>query len=300
MKRTDLEVIKAPFVTNTNEKTFNKEASFALQLIGSSKGLQQCSKDSLLRAVLNISQTGLTLNPALKLAYLVPRWSPNGSQACLEPSYQGLIKLITDTGSVENVTARVVYDCDEFDITYGLADNITHKPNPFEKDKKVIGVYAVATFPTGNKQVEFMSIHDVNEIMHMSESYKAYEAKKIKSCVWVDHFDEMARKTVIRRLVKYLPKSERWEKVAQAIELDESDFKPSSSRIHYAEQLVERLPMEYQDDLFRELEYCNASRCEEIINFALQNQPNSLESGRTVSMSEINQQVKAKLDDENS
>jgi recombination protein RecT len=85
--------------------TVMKEISFALQHISKNKSLEKCSPESKLKSVVNISQIGLTLNPVAKEAYLVPRWNSvsGGMECCLEPSYVGLIKLLTDAGSVTSV-----------------------------------------------------------------------------------------------------------------------------------------------------------------------------------------------------
>lgn len=218
-----------------------KEISFAVQIINRSTQLQNATMESKQAAVLNVAQCGLTLNPVMKLAYLVPRWSKEGTQAYLEPSYQGLVKLLTDTGSVETIQSQLVYSGDEFQVNSGDFQNpITHISNPFSATRgDIIGVYALAVLKSGNKQAETMSIDEVYKIRDTSESWKAYEAKKIKSCVWSDHEGEMIRKTVLRRIVKYLPKTDQWDKVANAIQLDESDYQASTAAKDYAHELLE-------------------------------------------------------------
>ena len=223
-----------------NRETVLKEVSFAIQIINKSKQLQAATPESKQAAVLNIAQVGLTLNPVMKLAYLVPRWSPQGTQCCLEPSYQGLVKLLTDTGSIQAVNAQLVYENDEFVIeSSDFTNPITHRPKPFGDRGKIVGVYAIAALTTGQLQTETMSVEQLYEIRERSESYKAHKAGKIKSCVWTTDEGEMMRKTVVRRIVKYLPKSESFEKVAQAISLDEQDYKASPASITYAESLLE-------------------------------------------------------------
>ena len=91
--------IQSNFLKLADEKTFQKEVSFAVQILNKNSYLAGTSKVSILQAIYNTALTGLTLNPVLKLAYLVPR----AGECCLEPSYQGLIKLITDTGSATTV-----------------------------------------------------------------------------------------------------------------------------------------------------------------------------------------------------
>jgi recombination protein RecT len=87
-----------------------KEVSFAIQSINKSAQLQKCSGESVLQAVLNIANVGLTLNPAAKEAYLIPRWNSltGSNEACLDPSYIGLVKLLTDTGSMRETRLRLI------------------------------------------------------------------------------------------------------------------------------------------------------------------------------------------------
>lgn len=237
MKTSDLEVLRERFVSITSEEDFNKEASFAIQLISKSTQLQKCSKNSLIGAVMNVANVGLTLNPVMKLAYIVPRYINRQMQACLEPSYQGLIKLITDTGSVTSVSANIVREGDDFSYELGINQSIIHKPKLGNKGD-IIGVYAVATLHNGTKMVEVMSADEIESIRGTSESYKAFSLGKIKTCVWETYPSEMFRKTVLRRIVKYLPKTDRWDKIQEAIHLDEGDYSLSDNQLGYVEGLL--------------------------------------------------------------
>lgn len=219
-----------------------QEISFALQLINKSSQLQKCTKQSLQVAVLNISNIGLSLNPAAKEAYLIPRWNGTSKlmEASLEPGYVGLVKLLTDAGSVKSMTCQLVNDNDVFEID--LANNnqpVKHNPE-LSKSKRgnIKGVYALATLVDGTRQVEYMSFEDVNEIRERSETYKAYMEQKIKSCTWVSDYGEMARKTVIKRIYKYLPRTERMQRIDEAIKQDNSDYGISDAQVFYIENLL--------------------------------------------------------------
>ena len=276
-----------------SKEQVSKEISFAVQIINKSKQLQEATMESKQSAVLNVAQCGLTLNPVMKLAYLVPRWSREGTQCCLEPSYQGLVKLLTDTGSIETIQAQLVYAQDTFELNAGDFNNpITHTSNPFSSNRgDVVGVYALAVLKSGIKQAETMSIDEVYKIRETSESWKAYQAKKIKSCVWSDHEGEMIRKTVVRRIVKYLPKSEQFEKVANVIKLDESDYQASDSAKDYAYNLLEN------STIVERLEYASFESSienatpDEISDIIAQLQERQRDSSR-MSMTDINKKVK--------
>ena len=240
MVKGSFEPIKNKFIELTDKNTFDKECSFAMQLFSKNDYLNKATFQSKLTAVLNVANIGLTLNPALKHAYLVPRSRRVGNEliieACLEPSYQGLVKLITDTGSARSVYAHLVYKGDEFQEILGTSVQIIHKPK--RESTEVILVYAVAILHDGSTQVDIMPIAEIHEIRGMSESYKAWEKNKNLPCVWNTHFGEMARKTVIRRLTKYLPKTNHWEKVAKAIELDNTDYRASAVQVSIIEGLL--------------------------------------------------------------
>ena len=100
---------------------------------------------------------------------------------------------------ISQIYAHPVYEGDEFEYSLGMHQDIIHKPK--NKTRNITGVYAVAVLPNGQMQAEVMEREEIDDIRAMSESYKAFKAGKIKSCVWEDHYSEMARKTVIRRLI---------------------------------------------------------------------------------------------------
>lgn len=224
MNQSELKPIEKRFLElGVDETEMRKEMSFALQAINKSSQLAKCSTESKQAAVLNIALTGLTLNPIMNLAYLVPRYTNKEYVCTLQPSYQGLVKVLTDSGSVTNIEAHVIYENDEFSYSLGTQVEVKHSPALGNRGE-IRGVYAIAHLKDGSIQVETMDIEELNKVMEMSESYKAMKAGRITSCVWVDHKPEMCRKTVIRRIAKYLPKTDQWEKAARVIDLDQQDF----------------------------------------------------------------------------
>ncbi|NEM96194.1 recombinase RecT [Pontibacter burrus] len=189
---------------------FGKEAGFALQILQKNTFLAKTNPESIKNAIVNCALTGLTLNPVLKLAYLVPR----KGECVLDPSYMGLIKVLTDAGSVKNIYAEVVYESDHFFIEQGTNPKIDHKPEVLGNRGKKIGVYAVAFLLNGGYQFEFMRADQVNAIKQRSEMGKKNDGS------WKTDEDEMWKKTVVKRLYKYLPKSEISEAVVKALQLE--------------------------------------------------------------------------------
>lgn len=208
-----------------SQEVFEKEVSFAIQHIAKNPYLLKCEASSVLKSVLNLAQTGLTLNPVSKYAYLVPRYnsSTKKTECVLDPSYMGLVKLLTDTGSVKSIQCNIIYEGDEVEIDLMSKDKV-NKHTPYiltgKSKGKILGVYSVAILSTQDKHIEIMSFGDVEDIRERSESYKAYKAGKIKSCVWTSDETEMVRKTCIKRHYKYLPKTDQFEKLQYAIDLD--------------------------------------------------------------------------------
>lgn len=208
-----------------SEGDFDREISFAIQHIHKNPYLTQCEPTSVLRAVTNLAQVGLTLNPISKYAYLVPRYNSKSKQleCVLDPDYRGLVKLLTDSKAVLSIECHVVFEGDEFDID--LSDErkvIKHKPawTVGKKAGKILGAYSIAKLHDGSAHCEPMSYDDICDIKERSESYKAFVDKKVKTCIWLTDEPEMCRKTVIKRHYKYLPKSGNLEQFERAVEID--------------------------------------------------------------------------------
>jgi len=180
---------------------FEREKYFALQICEKNTMLQNTNMlPSLAHAVRNVALCGITLNPAMKLAYLVPR----DGKVCLDISYMGLIKIATDSGSVLKVNCQLVHENDFFEVEHGTVERVTHKPDPFKERGKVIGVYCVAHLKEGGDMIETMSIDDVFKIRGRSKAWV-----KGGSGPWATDEGEMIRKTCVKRASKYWPKTER-------------------------------------------------------------------------------------------
>lgn len=183
--------------------SFEREASFAVQILeGNSYALSiaQRNRQSVVNAVVNLAAIGLSLNPAKKQAYLVPR----KTGIVLEISYMGLIELAVASGSVRWVKAEVVRQSDQFALN-GYDKPPTHSFNPFGGDRgPVVGVYCVAKTADGDYLTEVMALDEVYAIRDRSEAWK-----KDKKGPWATDENEMIRKTVVKRASKYWPKTDR-------------------------------------------------------------------------------------------
>ncbi|UIY58154.1 recombinase RecT [Burkholderia cepacia] len=197
---------------------FEREAGFAIQILGNSDyalGIAMSNKQSVIDAVTNISAIGISLNPAKKQAYLVPR----DRKICLDLSYIGLLDLAVASGSIMWGKAELVRQSDNFRLN-GFDKPPTHERDPFAKDRgEVVGVYVVAKTHSGDYLTETMSIDEVNDIRNRSSAWKAWIEKK-KSCPWVTDPGEMAKKTVIKRASKTWPKADRLDKAIHFLNTD--------------------------------------------------------------------------------
>jgi recombination protein RecT len=184
--------------------SFEREAGFAIQVLQNNDyALSVAMKDrmSVMNAVKNIAAIGISLNPARKQAYLVPR----GGRICLDISYIGLIDIAVASGSVVWAQAEVVRENDGFTLN-GLDQAPTHNFNPFGKDRgDLVGAYCVAKLHNGDFLTTTMSIDDIFSIRNRSESWKK------KSGPWATDEGEMVKKTVIKRAYKLWPKTERMD-----------------------------------------------------------------------------------------
>jgi recombination protein RecT len=170
--------------------------------------LAKCDVASLVGAIGQCAQMGLEPNTVLGHAYLVPfntkrkdadgqeRWV-NSVQVII--GYKGLIDLARRSGQIVSIAAHEVCENDHFELVYGIEEKLNHTPAMGARGD-VVGFYAVAKLKDGGYSFEFMSVHQVAEIMENTQSKGKYGP-------WKEHFVEMGRKTVIRRLAKYLPLS---------------------------------------------------------------------------------------------
>lgn len=225
----ELELIRPTFnELNLTGLSFAKEMEFAVQILEKNTYLQGAKKESISNALKNVALTGLSLNPVLKYCYLIPRKEKQILMCLAEPSYIGLIKILTDTGSVVGISATIVYEKEipSLVIQEGIGGHATHT-HYFGKEKpgRPVACYSIAVLPNGMKHVSLLREWQWEDIMQRSESVKSYYAKKNKgeyaaTPVWLSDTEEMIRKTAIKNHYKYLPKTERAEMIGQAIDMD--------------------------------------------------------------------------------
>jgi len=176
------------------------EQNYAIQILYKNKmAIETAQKNpvSVQNAILNLSSIGISLNPALKHAYLVPR----DGAICLDISYMGLMHLAQEIGSIEWGQAKIVYANDTYE-SQGLNMQPIHKFNAFSKDRgEKVGVYCSVKLPSGDYLTEEMDAEEIAGVRKTSKSqHSAYSP-------WNTFEKEMWRKSVVKRASKYWPKS---------------------------------------------------------------------------------------------
>lgn len=209
----------APFKTFVqNGKTIQdlqRECNFAAQAMLANPYLIECAQhypDDFVNALKNVVLTGMTLNPTLKLAYLVPY----KGKVQMQSSYMGKKSFAINTGLVLDIEAYLVYKGDTFEVEQGNNAHITHKPNPWGLKKKedLLGGYYLIKYPNGTQQFDTMPISEIEGIRQRSPS-----VGKGKQSPWETDYTEMCKKTLINRAYKQIPKLEMSEKARQALEI---------------------------------------------------------------------------------
>ena len=178
--------------------------------------LAKCNPESLIGALMVSAQLGLEPG-TLGQCYLIPFENKKaGTVECqFQIGYKGLIELLRRSGQLSDIYSYTVYENDDFNIEYGLSRTLTHKPN-FDERGEIKGFYAVAILKDGAKAFEYMT---KDEITKHEEKYRK---GSYKNDVWNKNFEEMAQKTVVKKLLKWLPVSVEFLEMAAK---DEKSFK---------------------------------------------------------------------------
>ena len=198
----------------TDDISFEREAGFAIQSVASKDytlSVAMKNRQSVVDAVTNIAAIGISLNPAKKQAYLVPR----DGRICLDISYMGLMDLAMATGSIRWAQAALVHERDSFTLN-GFDKPPEHKFNPFDTQRgAIVGVYVVVKTADGEYLTHTMTYEQAIAIRDRSQAWKSG-----KSGPWKTDEAEMIKKTCVKQAYKYWPKTERLEKAIHHLNTD--------------------------------------------------------------------------------
>lgn len=209
----------------------DRMARIALTCFRSNPTLAECEPLSVFAAILQASQLGLEPG-LLGQCYLIPFNKKSGNawvkECQLIPGYQGLVDLARRSGRLVSLQAQIVHAKDVFECEWGLQPRLVHKPNYNGDRGEWTLVYAVAHLKDGGTHVEVMNKQQVYAIRDRSQNVQ--NAKKWnKTTPWDTDEEEMVRKTILRRISKYLPKS---VELAAALALDDAASRSRSQELH--------------------------------------------------------------------
>lgn len=174
--------------------------------------LLACTQESVLGCLFQCAQLGLEPDGLLGHAYLIPfRDNKNNRTICtLIVGYKGLLKLARQSNEIQSISARVVYSKDEFEYEFGLEDKLVHKPTHDEDPGELTYAYAIFRYKGGGYHFDVMNRVEIEAIRKRS--------KTGNNGPWVTDYDEMCKKTVLRRASKMAPAS--IEDLSRAIAID--------------------------------------------------------------------------------
>jgi recombinase, phage recT family len=194
----------------------------AITTIRQNPKLAQCNKESLLGALMVSAQLGLEPG-VLGQCYLIPY----GRECQFQIGYKGMIELLRRSGQLKDIYAYSVYENDEFEMTYGLDRDLKHKPNLQDRGN-FIGCYCVAVLKDDARAFEYMTKEEI-------EAHGKKFSKTYGNGPWKTDFEAMAHKTVVKKMLKWLPVSVEFLEMAAK---DEKSFKVADEKTCETEEII--------------------------------------------------------------
>ena len=192
----------------------------ALTALNRTPKLASCTQQSLFQCLLDLSALGL--EPDGRRAHLIPY----GDNCTLIIDYKGLVELVLRSGEVSYIHADVVCEDDEF--VYDRGELKTHRVDYRGGRGETYAAYALVRFKDGTEKCEVMTVEDVEKIRKASKAGSRGP--------WVDHWNEMAKKTVFRRLAKWIPLS---AEANDALDKDDEQFEKPKKGFRKAKPVFE-------------------------------------------------------------
>ncbi|MRS27125.1 recombination protein RecT [Bacillus sp. RIT694] len=213
--------------------SMERMSRIALTTIRTNPKLLECEVPSLMGAVMQAVQLGLEPG-LLGHCYLLPfkNKKQNKMEVQFIIGYKGMIDLARRSGHIQSIYAHAVYENDEFEYELGLHPQLKHKPS-FGERGEFIGAYAVAHFKDGGHQMEFMPKSEIEKRRQRSAAANSSYSP------WASDYDEMAKKTVVRYMFKYLPISIEVQSQAQHDEVVRKDITEEPEFIEVDQSEVE-------------------------------------------------------------
>ena len=189
----------------------NKFISVAKLTLNKNPKLLQADKTSLMQTFMKAAQDGLYLDgrEAAAVQY--------GNQVNYLPMVEGVIKLMHNSGLIKTISAEVVYENDCFEYELGSNPHVKHIPLLVGNRGNRICVYCYVQTANDGEYIEIMNMDDLDKCKQQAKGASSPHSP------WVKWFDQMAKKTVIHRIAKRLPKNDA---INSVVRIDEdTDFK---------------------------------------------------------------------------
>lgn len=260
-------------VVSVKHIAFEREREFALQVYEAKQNdyfrkVANANPHSFANAILNVAAIGISLNPASKLAYLVPR----KDAICLDISYMGLMHIAQECGAIQWGQAVIVREKEQRDGRFKLrsiGEQPLHEYDPFDKERGgIVGVYVVVKTDGGDYLTHPMAIDAVHAIRERSEAFKK------KSGPWVTDYEEMVKKTCVKQAAKYWPRRERLDSAVHHMNTDGGEgitIKANTMPEDEYESFVKKITDAETKEAAKEVWRAGVKICEELGDVATAN-----------------------------
>ncbi len=205
----------------------------ALSALNNSPKLRECTQMSFLAALMNAAQLGLEPNTSLGQAYLIPYKNKGVLECQFQIGYKGMIDLVYRNEMVQTIQAHCVYKNDKFSYELGLEPKLNHVP-AFEDRGELVAVYAMFRLQNGGFGFEVMSRGDV-------DAYARRYSQAVDSSYspWKSNYEEMAKKTVIKRVLKYAPLKTEFARAMSVDNAIQNEISIDMSEIQNQQEFIE-------------------------------------------------------------
>lgn len=202
----------------------------ALSALNSTPKLKECSQMSFLGALMNAAQLGLEPNTPLGQAYLIPYKNKGQMECQFQIGYKGLIDMVYRNKDIQTIQAQCVYENDIFEYELGLEPKLVHRPALKDRGELIL-VYALWKSGNGGYGFEVMSKEDIDtHARKFSQSFGSNYSP------WKTNYEEMAKKTVIKKCLKYAPLRSDFMKAVSNDETIKSELDVDMSDIQNEQQ----------------------------------------------------------------
>lgn len=193
--------------------------------ISTTPQLAQTTPQSFLGAMMTAAQLGMEPNTPLGQAYLLPYKNKGVLECQFQLGYKGLIDLAYRSGQVTIIQAHEVHENDDFSYSFGLEPKLHHVP-ALDDRGPIVCYYAMFRTKDSGFGFEVMSREDIES--HAKRYSKSYGGG---FSPWSTNFDEMAKKTVLKKCLKYAPLKSDFVRAVASDETIKTEIAPDMGEV---------------------------------------------------------------------